>query len=59
MDPISSFVQLITAITNLVAKIVDGQTPDQRKQIWDWYIQDRENIRRILGIDKTPAPPTT
>jgi hypothetical protein len=52
MDPITAAVELITAITNLVTKIVDGQTPEQRKQIWDWYIQDRENIRKLLKIDQ-------
>lgn len=51
MDPITAFVQLVTALTNLVATVVESQTPDQKKQIWDWYIQDRENIRKILKID--------
>lgn len=51
MDPITAFTSLITAITTLVNTMMEGQTPDQRKIIWDWYIQDRERIRKLFHID--------
>ena len=50
MDPISSIANLITAITNLVAVIADGQTPEQRKQLWDWYISDLARWRKFFNI---------
>lgn len=52
MDPITAAVTLITAITNLMNTIVEGQTPEQRKQMWDWYIADIERIRKMLKLDQ-------
>lgn len=51
MDPLTALANLITALTNLVAKVVDGQTPEQRKQIWDWYIHDVERWRKRFKLD--------
>ena len=52
MDPITALANLITALTNLVAKIIEGQTPEQKKQIWDWYISDVARWRKIFHLDE-------
>lgn len=43
-------------ILELALKIVllamEGQTPEQRAKMWDWYIQDVSALRRFLGIDQ-------
>jgi hypothetical protein len=51
MDPLTAFTNLITAITTLVVTIADGQTPEQRKQIWDWYIADVTRWRHLFKLD--------
>ncbi len=35
-------------------KAMEGQTPDQRAKIWEWYIQDVTLWRRFWGLEKTP-----
>jgi len=51
MDPITAAANLITEITKLVTVIIEGQTPEQRQQIWQWYIEDRERIRKWFKLD--------
>jgi hypothetical protein len=51
MDPITAFANLITEITKLVNTIMEGQTAEQKKIIWDWYIADRERLRKLFHID--------
>ena len=51
MDPLTQFAALATAITNLVNEIVKGQTPEQKKIIWDWYITDMTRWRLWLKLD--------
>lgn len=43
--------QLITALTNLVTKVMEGQTPEQRKILWDWYIADVARWRKWFHLD--------
>ena len=50
MDPITAFTNLITELTKLITVIADGQTPEQKKQMWDWYIQDVKWWRKLLNI---------
>lgn len=52
MDPLTASVNLITALTNLVRVIAESQTPEQRKQIWDWYIEDVKRWRKLLKLDE-------
>jgi hypothetical protein len=52
MDPIASLANLLTAITNLVATMAEGQTPEQRKILWDWYIQDVARWRALFHLDQ-------
>ena len=51
MDPITAAANLIAAITNLVTKVMEGQTPEQRKQLWDWYIADVAKWRKLFHLD--------
>lgn len=51
MDPITAAANLVTALTNLVAKVMDGQTPEQRKILWDWYISDVAKWRKLFHLD--------
>lgn len=52
MDPITALANLITALTKLVTVIVEGQTPEQKKQIWDWYIEDVKRWRKLFHLDE-------
>jgi len=51
MDPITALANLITQLTKLVTVIVEGQTPEQKKQIWDWYISDVTRWRKLFKLD--------
>jgi len=53
MDPLTAAINLITALTNLVSVMSQGQTPEQKKILWDWYIQDIAFWRKLLKIDVT------
>ena len=44
-------VELVTALTKLVTVAMEGQTPDQRKQLWDWYIEDVKFWRKAFKVD--------
>jgi hypothetical protein len=48
MDPITAIINLITELTKLVTVIVEGQTPEVKKQLWDWYIEDVKFWRSLL-----------
>ena len=52
MDPISAFANLVTALTKLVTVMVEGQTPEQKKQMWDFYISDVKAWRKLFGIQE-------
>ncbi len=41
---------MLTACFNMVSKIVDGQTPDQKAQIWQWFIDDQTKLRKFFHI---------
>ena len=51
MDPITAAANLITALTKLVTVMMDGQTPEQKKILWDWYIADVTRWRKWLKLD--------
>lgn len=53
MDPITAAVNLIAAITKLITVISEGQTPEQKKILWDWYIKDVTFWRKLLKIDQS------
>ncbi len=44
--------EVIKAITELTKTVIEGQTPEQRKVMWDWYIQDVTAWRKLIGLEK-------
>lgn len=52
MDPVTAFANLITSLTQLVTVVVEGQTPEQRKIMWDWYIADVTRWRKLFKLDE-------
>ena len=42
---------IIELILRIVLEAMEGQTPEQKKQIWDWYIKDVEYWRKLLKLD--------
>ena len=42
---------VLLALLEIVRLAMEGQTPEQRAKMWDWYIQDITWWRRKLGID--------
>lgn len=51
MDPITAFANVATALLNFATKLVEGQTPEQKAKIWEWYIADVERLRMLLKLD--------
>jgi len=51
MDPVTAITNLVTELTKLVTVIVEGQTPEQRAQIWQWYIDDVAKWRKLFKLD--------
>ena len=43
---------LVTAITELAKVMIEGQSPEQRAKMWQWYIDDVERWRSLIGLDK-------
>ena len=50
MSP-ETFAVLVTQILRVVELAMEGQTPEQRRQLWDWYIADIQWWRKALKID--------
>ena len=48
---------ILELLLKLIVTAMEGQTPEQKKIMWDWYIQDVKWWRKILGIEKAPTPP--
>lgn len=52
MDPVTQFLAVAAALIKFAQTIAEGQTPEQRKIIWDWIITDIAWWRKHLGIEK-------
>ena len=50
MDPITAVANLITALTRLITVMAEGQTPEQKKILWDWYIEDVKAWRKLFHL---------
>lgn len=48
MDPISAVALAIKAVAEMTTEIVKGQTPEQKKQMWDWFVEDVAFWRELL-----------
>lgn len=44
--------KIIELILQIVLQTMEGQTPEQRKQIWDWHIEDVKRWRKIFKMDE-------
>lgn len=42
---------IIELILKIVLAAMEGQTPEQRKQMWDWHIADVARWRKLLKLD--------
>lgn len=51
MDPLTAYALLAKALAELITKMIDGQTPEQKAQIWAWFIADQERWRKWLHLD--------
>lgn len=41
------------ALINLISKVIEGQPPEVRKQLWEWYIEDVKAWREFWkGLTK-------
>ncbi len=45
MDPFTAVMNLASKALDLIGKIVDGQPPEVKKQLWEWYIEDMKAWR--------------
>ncbi len=50
---------VIVALLNLVGKIIDGQPPDVKKQLWEMYLEDAKAWRAFWAQFPLPKPPST
>jgi len=50
MDPITAVANLVTELTKLVTVVMEGQTPAQKQQLWDWYISDVKAWRHLFHL---------
>lgn len=44
---------VLELLLRIILTAMEGQTPEQRAKIWEWYVQDVERWRKFLGVDKT------
>ena len=52
MDPITVGLLAFTELLKFLGKMSDGQTLEQKKQIWDWFIKDMGAWRKFFHIDE-------
>lgn len=51
MDPATALANLAAATINLITELLDGATPEQKQEMWRWYIEDMQRWRRLLKLD--------
>jgi len=56
MDPLTAFANMTTAICQMITAIANGQSPEQRKIMWDWYIADVARLRKFFNVPDAPPP---
>lgn len=44
--------KVIELILEIVLETMKGQNTEQRKQIWDWYVEDMKRWRKIFKMDE-------
>jgi hypothetical protein len=48
MDPVTALALATKAIAEMITAIVEGQTPEQKAQVWTWYIEDQKFWRALF-----------
>ncbi len=48
---------IIELILRIVLSAMDGQTPEQKQKMWDWYVHDVERWRKLLKLDPPSGDP--
>lgn len=56
MDPITAWANATVAICNLITQLLEGQTPAQRAQAWEWFMADQARWRHFFHIPDLPPP---
>ena len=41
---------LACKVLDVILKMMDGQTPEQKAQLWQWYIEDMKAWRALWGL---------
>lgn len=44
-------VGLMRSLVDLTKAVVDGQPPEVKKQLWDWYVNDVRQLRKLFGLE--------
>jgi hypothetical protein len=52
MDPVTAFLNFATVLLKVVEKAMDGQSPEQKAKMWEWFIADVSWWRNKLNIEK-------
>lgn len=42
---------ILELVLRIVVLAMEGQSPEQRQRIWDWYLTDVERWRALLKLD--------
>lgn len=52
MDPVTAWALATKAIAEMVTAMVQGQSPEQKQKIWDWFIADQERWRKWFHLSE-------
>jgi hypothetical protein len=47
---------ILDSLLKIILLAMEGQTPEQRAKMWEWYIADISWWRERLKLDPSPAP---
>ena len=53
MDPLSAYAIAISAVANLISKMIDGQSPEQKMILWQWFIEDMQVLRNLFKLNQS------
>lgn len=56
MDPISAICSAIVAVCSLWEKMIDGQTPEQKAQMWQQFLDAQKDLQKFWHLGKTAKP---
>lgn len=43
--------KIVELILEIVLEAMKGQSPEHRKQIWDWYVEDIKFWRKLFKME--------